>query len=78
MLPRTFTSNPVIPILTSSTGSGKQQVEKSGSGDDDDEEKELPSYTRLIPAFLTIGIFFVGLIVIYVLYYQKLKETNKK
>ena len=77
MLPRTFTSNPVIPILTSSTGSGKQQVEKSGSGDDD-EEKELPSYTRLIPAFLTIGIFFVGLIVIYVLYYQKLKETNKK
>ena len=75
LLSRTFTSSPVIPIVTSTTQSGKQRVEKIGDGD---EEKELPAYTRLIPAIFTIAIFLVGLVVIYVLYYQKLKETNKK
>ena len=72
ILPKTITSNPVIPIAASSTKSGKSLVEKG------DDEEELSSYIRFIPASFTIGIFFIGFVVIYVFYYQKLKETNKK
>ena len=56
--------------MTPTTKSGKFQVETG--------EAEEPAYTRIIPAVLTIGIFFVGFVVIYVLYYQKVQENKKK
>ncbi|XP_066917066.1 uncharacterized protein [Clytia hemisphaerica] len=64
----------ISPIIPTTSTSGKS----GDGGNSGDELAYHPTYTRLIPAVATIGVFLVGLLVIYIIYCVKSKESKNK